>query len=218
MLSALFEKSADLAARDSVGRTVMFWAAMSGRPNIIQFLLEQDCSSELADVEGSTPLSTAAEYGHEAVVKLLLQSSNQTLDTPDQDGGTPLSWAAWNGHLDVVSLLLEKGAEVDRQDVKWGRTAVSWAAESGHWDIVNLLIHKHGADPDSISNDTHRSPLSYAAEKGHLLTVTGLLETNRVDACNSDNEGKTALDHARLSRRKRVISVVQKHHKQNPGS
>jgi ankyrin repeat protein len=56
-----------------------------------------------------TPLLYAAENGHEAVVKLLLEQGAE-LETKDLDGRTPLSRAVENGHEAVVKLLVEKGA------------------------------------------------------------------------------------------------------------
>ncbi len=54
---------------------------------------------------GRTPLSRAAESGHEAVVKLLLETKEVDVDAKDGYGRTPLSWAAGNGHEAVVKLL-----------------------------------------------------------------------------------------------------------------
>ena len=54
---------------------------------------------------GQTPLSWAAENGHEAVVKLLLARDGVDPESKDNSGRTPLSWAAEKGHEAVVKLL-----------------------------------------------------------------------------------------------------------------
>jgi ankyrin repeat protein len=54
---------------------------------------------------GQTPLSWAAENGHEAVVKLLLLEKAVDVDSKSNNGQTPLSWATGNGHEAVVKLL-----------------------------------------------------------------------------------------------------------------
>jgi ankyrin repeat protein len=43
--------------------------------------------------------------GHEAVVKLLLETGKVEVDSKDKNGLTPLSWAAENGHEVIVKLL-----------------------------------------------------------------------------------------------------------------
>jgi hypothetical protein len=64
---------------------------------------------------GWTLLSYAARYGHEAVVKLLLEKGVD-LDSKDISGRTPLSHAARYGHEAVVKLH-EKGA--DNSKIIW---------------------------------------------------------------------------------------------------
>jgi ankyrin repeat protein len=53
----------------------------------------------------------AAQQGHEAAVKLLLEKGAK-LESRDKDCRTPLSWASSNGHEAVVKLLLEKLAKL----------------------------------------------------------------------------------------------------------
>jgi ankyrin repeat protein len=75
---------------------------------VVKLLLEKGADLEAKDEFGRTPLSWAAEEGHEGVVKLLLEKGAD-LEAKDEFGQTPLSRAAESGHEAVVKLL-EKGA------------------------------------------------------------------------------------------------------------
>ncbi|EWZ49027.1 ankyrin repeat protein [Fusarium oxysporum f. sp. albedinis] len=57
------------------------------------------------DSSGRTPLLLAAEHGHEAVVRLLLEGGAHTNAADKIEGRTPLSYAVDNGHEAVVRLL-----------------------------------------------------------------------------------------------------------------
>jgi hypothetical protein len=56
------------------------------------------------DTWGRTPLPRAAEYGHEALVNLLLGKGAE-LESKDTDGKTSMSWATMYGHEAVVKLM-----------------------------------------------------------------------------------------------------------------
>jgi ankyrin repeat protein len=90
---------------------------------------------------GRTPLLWAAENGHAAVVKLLLEKDAKPKTKGKYSDQTPLLWAAENGHEVAVKLLLEKGAELETKDNS-GRTPLSYAAEKGHKVVVKLLLEK----------------------------------------------------------------------------
>ena len=103
------------------------------------------------DSHGRTPLSYAAQKGHETVVKLLLQTGKVDVDSKDEDGRTPLSYAVEGGHEAVVRLLLDSGADVKRRlrYVDWvkgtGQTVLMLAVENGHEAVVVVLLDR-GAD------------------------------------------------------------------------
>ncbi|KAI9777778.1 MAG: hypothetical protein M1839_008573 [Geoglossum umbratile] len=115
-------------------------AAYFGLVETIMGLLKKEHNPDLRDSYGRTPLSYAAENGHEAVVKLLLEKGAD-LESKGEYGRTPLSWAAENGHEAVVKLLLEKGADLESKG-EYGRTPLSWAASNGHEAVVKLLLEK----------------------------------------------------------------------------
>jgi len=56
----------------------------------------------------------AAQYKHEAVVKLLVDKGAE-LDSKSNNGRTPLLLAAGEGHEAVVKLLIERGVKFYRR-------------------------------------------------------------------------------------------------------
>jgi ankyrin repeat protein len=85
--------------------TGLHLATYFGVCDAVQLLISSD-SPNLKDSYGRTPLSWAAIRGHEAVVKLLLETGKVDADSKDSGGQTPLPWAAFSGHEAVVKLLL----------------------------------------------------------------------------------------------------------------
>lgn len=70
---------------------------------------------------GQTPLSLAAQRGHEAVVKILIGTAPVVVDPRDKTDRTLLSWAVANGHDVVVKLLIgTEGVNVNSKDSEYG--------------------------------------------------------------------------------------------------
>jgi ankyrin repeat protein len=75
-----------------------------------------------------TALSLAAENGHEAVVKLLVEQGAELESEESSYNWTPLSYVAIDGHEALVKLLLDQDAELESEDIN-GRTPLSLAAK-----------------------------------------------------------------------------------------
>lgn len=71
--------------------------------------MEEILDWEAKSTFGDTPLSLAAQRGHEAIVKLLLEKG-AGLGARDDDAKALLFYAVGEGHEAIVKLLLENGA------------------------------------------------------------------------------------------------------------
>ena len=130
-----------------------------------------------------TPLSWAAENGHEGIVKLLLAQKDVIPNIPDTEyGRMPLAWAAGNGHEGIVKLLLtQKDIKPDTPDTEHGRTPLFLATERGHEGIVKLLLGRKDVDPDTPDTAFGQTPLSLVAVHGYEGIVKLLLERRDVN-------------------------------------
>ena len=224
-------------SKDMSGRTPLSWAAGNGHEAAVKLLLDtgkvdadskcmpyripgggwsmlpwpvknNNLDANLKDaMSGQTPLSWAAKNGHEAVVKLLLDTGKVAADSKDTSDKTPLSQAAKNGHEAVVKLLLDTGkVDADSKDAS-GKTPLSRAAKNRHEAVVKLLLDTGRVDTDS-KDTSGRTPLSLAAESGHEAVVKLLLNTGKVDADSKDTSGQTPLFWAAESGYEAVIKLL----------
>lgn len=82
---------------------------------------------QLIGVKGQwTLLCLAAGYGHEALVKLLLDTGKVNLDAEEWDGQTALRLAVEKGHDAVVKLLLDTGKVYLHATDRYGQTGSEW--------------------------------------------------------------------------------------------
>lgn len=128
-----------------------------------------------------TPLIVAARYGHNKVVRMLLDKFKPDLEQEGTvkfngyviEGASALWAAAGAGHLSVLKTLVKAGANVNHQ-TKTNSTPLRAACFNGRLDIVKYLID-HQADIN-IPNTFNNTCLMIASYKGHLDIVNFLLD------------------------------------------
>ncbi len=87
-------------------------------------------------------LALAAQHGHTAVVRLLLDAGEDpNRYNPDGYHGhsTPLHQAVWAEHREVVELLVTRGARLDIEDKVYFGTPLDWAVYGGRTAIADYL-------------------------------------------------------------------------------
>jgi len=153
------------------GITALMIAAGNGHLEIVNALLTNGASVDIARWNGVTALMIAAGKGDLEIVEALL-GKGASVNAACDDGETALYIAAQKGDLEIVEALLGKGASVDV--ARWdGKTALYIAAQKGHLEIVEALLGK-GASVNATDRygDT---ALMIAAENGYLEIVRALL-------------------------------------------
>ena len=142
------------------------------------------------EVAGCTPLICAAEQGHLAAVKLLLEQG-ASVNVIRLDGKTALSCAVESGNIEIVQLLLNHGVEVEPRNLA-GLTPLAQASRNNKDDIIKLLLG-YGADID-VSDKEGRTALHWAALGGFESTVRILTEHGAL--LTPDHLGRTPLHDA----------------------
>ncbi|KFY83567.1 hypothetical protein V498_07971, partial [Pseudogymnoascus sp. VKM F-4517 (FW-2822)] len=179
-----------------------------GLTTAVQILLERKSNVDIDSRDighGQTSLFWAAENGHEAVAKLLLQKGAD-VDAKDVDGGTPLRRAAVYGHKAVAKLLLQKGADVDAKDSEYGPTPLCFAAGHGQEAVAKLLLEKD-ADVDANNSEYGPTPLCCAAAQGEEAIAKLLLEKG-ADVDAKDEDGRTPLSRAAAQGHEAVAKLL----------
>ncbi|PMB65157.1 Kinase D-interacting substrate [Beauveria bassiana] len=141
----------------------------------LEEIVKRNVPVEILDVKnnyGRTPLLYAAERGHRAVVKRLLEKG-ACPNSCDYIGWTPLLHASEKGHKAVVEDLLVKKANINAQD-RFGATALHWAIWRRNETIISHLL-KNAADTE-VTEKGGGTPLAWAIEIGSETTVRELLQ------------------------------------------
>ena len=183
-------------------------AAASGEHDLVPLLSMEEGgpTPRLDDADrprkrDATPLLMAAQTGHLALVKFLLEMGADK-DEANVHGATALFMAAKNGHLMVVRCLLEQGAEKDRA-ANSGSSPLCMAAKNGHAAVVRYLVEQ-GADKDKAANNGVTA-LFVASQKGYEAVVRNLVE-HGADKNKPNKGGETPVY---MAAKKGHLAVVQ---------
>src|SRR5215813_656005 len=154
----------------------IFEASALGDAGRVRAVLDADPSlASAVAVDGFGPLGLACFFGHEPVVRLLLERGAR-VDTPSANGMKvmPLHSAAASRAVPIARLLLDRGAPVNARqgDGELGFTPLMEAAYNGQVEMVELLVTR-GADRSLRDRDGNRAA-DHARARSHAALAERL--------------------------------------------
>jgi len=100
---------------DGKGNTIAHFAVENESYDILNFLLQQNISSDVQNSEGDSPLLLAVREGRNRIVQYLA-AKRCDLNTKGKDEMSPLDSAVLKGNMEITRLLLE------RNERSWANT------------------------------------------------------------------------------------------------
>ncbi len=131
----------DINATDEDGATALREAVMNHRIECVEILLKSNAEVNILGPQRYTVLNTAACFGFEDIMKLLLEH-NADPDLPNVDGNTPLICAIINHNMSCIELLLRGGADFTIENNR-GESALKYMAENS---ASQKLLHPETTD------------------------------------------------------------------------
>jgi ankyrin repeat protein/L-ascorbate metabolism protein UlaG (beta-lactamase superfamily) len=167
VLKFLVTRGADLTAVNG-DFTLLHDAVFSGRPEAVEYLLDQGLDIEAHGAQVGTPLVLAVDFGSlPSAAALVRRGAN--VNAVDKNGISVLRYAVMKGANDLIPLILGRGADIAATEPRTGKTVLHEAALRGYSAIVGGLLAA-GADKDAKDNAGH-TPFSYALKYGNAAAA-----------------------------------------------
>ena len=198
------------------GTTFIHLASRYDLPGFLRELLQSTTGAEAnaKDANGRTPLSYAAEYGHAAVVELLLERDDIDVNSRHKARFTSIQYAMQinDNTAEVVRLLLERG-DIDissanlRDDMS---TFLIKAIRPDNTGVVRMLLEHDKVDPNA-KNLHGEIPLLVAVDYQNEKMIQLLLARLDTDVNCKTEKGNTPLMQAIYTKQNAIISLLLEH-------
>ncbi|RHY51672.1 hypothetical protein DYB34_005795 [Aphanomyces astaci] len=176
-----------------------FVAAACSDTSIFHLLVQANFNVNAVDDEGKSPLHLACQYGHFAVVEILVKYQ-PVLNELTESGMTALHQAVYNGvELAVVEALVEAKSDIENicSDVYSADPIINDAVAQSDLNVVEYLLEQ-GVNIEVTNNEGY-TPLIVATQFKRHDVMALLLEKNaKLEA--ADKNGCTALMESILKR------------------
>lgn len=187
----------DINSREPIlGNSALHYAVVGNHIAIVQQLVQSpDIDIDIENRNGSTPLLSAVDYGHSAIVRILV-TANADINFSDMQGFTAIHKAVLTGNLEILKFLLNKdSSSLNSTSTEQQLTPLHQAAFHGKKSAMKILLSNGAFVSPKSSNGT--TPLHMAALKNQSKSIKYLIESG-ADVDMQDNHDRTPLHYSCL--------------------
>ncbi|KAK9730918.1 Ankyrin repeats (3 copies) [Popillia japonica] len=178
--------------RDSETVTLLHWAAINNRKDIMRFFIDKGAEVDAVGGElNATPLHWATRQGHlDAVVILMNAGADPTLR--DAEGCSCIHLAAQFGHTALVAYFVARGISPDLVD-RSGMTPLMWSC----WKVCSLdptrLLLTLGANLSLTDSTQGNTALHWAILARNTTAISTLILQAQANMNIPNHRGDTPL-------------------------
>ena len=191
---------------------VLHFACHQGYAGIVDILLQRQIDLNLLSLDnnGNTPLHIATQYGHKAVMIMLLDKYGCPVDQRNNKSETPLHLACSKGHLGFIGKFVKQHkADLTAHDEN-NDTPLHTAALCGQAGVVYCLIEELHCDP-TITGFKGRNILHHACLRNHDMLARLLIDTYQLSIISADDDGNTPLHLAAMFGQNKCVHMLLNH-------
>ncbi|XP_022902031.1 palmitoyltransferase Hip14 [Onthophagus taurus] len=191
-VKSLVEAGYNVNQRDSETVTLLHWAAINNRKEIMRYFIDKGAEVDAVGGElSATPLHWATRQGHlDAAVILMNAGADPTLR--DAEGASCIHLAAQFGHTALVAYFVARGVSPDLVD-RSGMTPLMWSC----WKVCNLdptrLLLTLGANPSLTDANQGNTALHWAILTRNTTAISALVLQGHANLNIPNHRGDTPL-------------------------
>jgi len=166
----------------------------------VHALVEKGVDVNALNNKGQTALHLAAPIGRYSLVKYLVEHGAD-VHIKDKFHKTPLVYAIEKNQIKVVMYLSKRA---NKSEAKYEINGLFESAERGDINALAYFLEKYDIN---LKNEDGKTALHIACEAGQYEVVSFLLDSG-ADKNILDDDGRDALNYAKLSRNKKIILLL----------
>lgn len=197
----LVNQDFDPNERNEEGETILEHIIITGRLDLVQFLVEAGADVNICNNDHEYPLEFAAYKTREIFDYLEPLTSFKVK-------GISLVQSTVNGEYEMIQALIDTGIDVDAYKESSGRTPLIISVQQGNIKLVKMFLEA-GANLNLKDRNSGTSAL-ISAVKRQYVHITRLLLENGANVDITDQSGDTALDVAMKFKNEKGLSPKKK--------